>query len=39
VQISWMDANLIQAAPECRGTGGLACLYCGALGRDAYSQK
>jgi hypothetical protein len=27
VQISWMDANLIWVAQECRDTGRLACLY------------
>jgi hypothetical protein len=30
----FLDANLIQVAPECRDTGGLACLYCG-----TFSQK
>jgi hypothetical protein len=39
VQISWMDANLIWVALECRDTGGLACLYRGALGRNAYFLK
>jgi hypothetical protein len=39
VQISLMDANVIQAAPECRDTGGLDCLYCGALGRNVYFPK
>jgi hypothetical protein len=36
VQISWVDASLIQVAPECRDMGGLACPYRGALGCEAY---
>jgi hypothetical protein len=36
VQISWMDANLIRVAPECRDTSGIACPYRGALGWEVY---
>jgi hypothetical protein len=34
-----MDANLIRVAPECRDTGGLACLYRGAFGWVAYLSR
>jgi hypothetical protein len=36
VQFFWMDASPIRVAPECRDTGGLACLYRGALGWEVY---
>jgi hypothetical protein len=39
VQISWMDASLIQVAPDCRDTGGLAYPYHGALGWEAYLSR
>jgi hypothetical protein len=36
---NFLDANLIQVAPECCDTGGFAGLYRGTFGRSAYSQK
>jgi hypothetical protein len=36
VQISWMDANLIQVAPKRRDIGGLAYPYRGAFDQNAY---
>jgi hypothetical protein len=36
---NFLDANLIQVAPECRDTGRLASLYRGTFGRNANSQK
>jgi hypothetical protein len=33
---NFLDANLIQIAPECRDTGGLACLYHDTFDRCAY---
>jgi hypothetical protein len=32
-------ANLIRVAPEFYDTDGLACLYHGTFGQNAYSQK
>jgi hypothetical protein len=39
VEISWMESNLIQVAPECRDMGGLACPYHGALDQKAYLPR
>jgi hypothetical protein len=36
---NFLDANLIRVAPACRDTGGLAYLYLGTFGRNAYSPK
>jgi hypothetical protein len=35
----FLDAMLIWVALECHDTGGLACLYHGTFGQNAYSQK
>jgi hypothetical protein len=37
--ILFLDANLIRVAPECDDTSKRACLCCGTLGHNAYSQK
>jgi hypothetical protein len=39
VQNFLLDANLILVAPKYRNAGGLAYLYHGIFGRNAYSQK
>jgi hypothetical protein len=36
MQIFWMDVSLIWVSPECHDTGGLAYLYHGTLGWEAY---
>jgi hypothetical protein len=36
VHISWMYANLIQVAQECRDTGGPTYPYHGDVGRNTY---
>jgi hypothetical protein len=33
----FLDANLIQVAPECRDTDGLPCMYHGTFGQNMYS--
>jgi hypothetical protein len=39
VQFSWMDANLIQVAPECCDSSRLTYLYRGALVQKAYLPR
>jgi hypothetical protein len=39
ISANFLDANLIQVAPECRDIGGLACLHHGTFGQNAYFQK